>query len=118
MSHRVTTLTGLALVLCLSAELACGGDPTGGGGGGTDTLPPPPVGEGLTIGFVTYAGGGSEDMGRDAAADAQGNGYISGSAKSASFPVTQGSYDASFNGAGSYPSDAFAVTLTPGVCFE
>lgn len=114
MSQRVATLAGLAVMLCLSAGMACGGEPTGGGGGGIDTLPPPPVGEGLTIGFVTYAGGGSEDMGRDAATDPQGNGYISGSAKSAAFPVTLGSYDPSFNGAGSYPSDAFALKLSPG----
>lgn len=115
MSQRTVIWTCLALMACLSGDMACGGDPTGGGagGGGTDTLPPPPVGEGLSIGFVTYAGGGSEDMGRDAATDPQGNGYLSGSAKSATFPVTQGAYDASYNGAGSYPSDAFAVKLTP-----
>ncbi|MBK6420845.1 MAG: SBBP repeat-containing protein [Gemmatimonadetes bacterium] len=112
MSHRVATLAGLATVACLTAGLACGGDPTGGGGG-TDTLPPPPAGEGLTMGFVTYAGGGSEDMGRDAATDAQGNGYISGSAKSASFPVTPGSFDVTYNGAGGFPSDAFALKLSP-----
>lgn len=102
-------------VLALLLPMACGGDPTGhGGGGGVDTIPPPPPGDSLALGFLTYLGGNQEDMGRDVATDAQGNAYVSGSAKSADFPVVAGGYDVSFNASGTYVADAFATKVAPG----
>ncbi len=111
MLARPATLTLVALALAFAAEAACGGDATGGGG--TDTLPPPPPGEGLALAFVSYAGGVDVDMGRDVATDAQGNAIFAGSAKSATFPVTAGSYDVTYDGSGTYPSDAFAMKVSP-----
>jgi len=98
------------LLLALSLP-ACGGSPTGSSS--PPTLPPPPSGDSLAIDFATYLGGGTEDMGRDVATDPQGNVVVVGNTTSASFPVGAGGYDASYDGSGSYPSDAFIMKLSP-----
>lgn len=108
----------VALLASLSLASGCSGNPTGiggggGGGGGPDTLPTPPANDSLMLRSLTYLGGSLEDMGRDVAADAQGNAYVSGSAKSANFPVTAGTIDQTYNASGTYPADAFATKVTP-----
>jgi len=98
------------LLLTALALPACGGSPTANG---PPTLPPPPVNDSLMVQFTTYLGGGGDDMGRDVATDAQDNVFVVGNTTSASFPVSPGSYDAIYDGSGTYPSDAFIVHLTP-----
>lgn len=102
---RLLCLTGLVLP-------ACGGGPTGSNPPPPDVDPPPPS-DSLAIRFATYLGGGTEDMGRDVATDAQGNVVVVGNTTSAGFPVSAGSYDATYDGSGSYPSDAFIMKFSP-----
>lgn len=75
--------------------------------------PPPPSGDTLAIDFATYLGGGSSDVGRDVATDAQGNLVVVGGTHSTTFPVGTVGYDNSYDGSGSYPSDAFIVKFSP-----
>ena len=85
--------------------------------GGTTPPPPPPTGTltSLKPSFMSYLGGGGDDMARDVGTDAQGNIYIAGSTTSGNFPTTAGAFDRTFNSpAGSSNHDAFITKLSPG----
>lgn len=107
--HRLTR------PLCLSAVLlsACGGSSSTSNNPPPPPPPPPPASDSLMVRFATYLGGGSEDVGRDAATDGQGNVLLAGGSYSAGFPVGAGGYDNSFNGGGTYLSDAFVLKVSP-----
>ena len=85
-------------------------------GGSTPPPPPPPTGTltSLKPTFMSYLGGGADDMARDVSTDAQGNIYIAGSTNSANFPTTAGAFDRTFNSPvlSSY-HDAFITKLSP-----
>lgn len=59
--------------------------------------------------FSTFLGGASSDQGFGVVVDSMGNPVVAGSTSSAGFPVTPGSYDTSYNGAG----DAFVTKFAP-----
>ena len=58
--------------------------------------------------YSTYLGGIGNDYGYDIAVDSAGQAYVTGST-SASFPVTPGAFDTTFNGG----TDAFVTKLNP-----
>jgi hypothetical protein len=66
-----------------------------------------PVGTSLV--YTTFLGGSSADPIQSIAVDASGNAYVTGWTISNDFPVTQGTFDTSFNG----HSDSFVVKLNP-----
>ncbi|MEO8634270.1 MAG: SBBP repeat-containing protein [Gemmatimonadales bacterium] len=105
------TLRRLTLPLCVGALLfaACGADPTANNG----PPPPPPAGDSLMVGFATYLGGSAGDLGRDVATDAQGNVVVVGGTHSPDFPVGSSGYDATYDGSGNFPSDAFIIKSSP-----
>jgi hypothetical protein len=61
------------------------------------------------LAFSTFLGGADQDLGNSIAVDSAGNSFITGETFSPGFPVTVGSFDPSYNGAG----DAFVVELNP-----
>jgi hypothetical protein len=50
------------------------------------------------LAWSTYLGGSGSEGGRAAAADGQGNVYVTGGTDSAEFPTTPGAYDVTHNG--------------------
>ncbi len=66
---------------------------------------------GNTLVYCGYLGGSGDDEGNGIAIDTIGNAYITGTTSSteASFPITAGSLDTSYNGAG----DAFVAKVNP-----
>jgi carbohydrate binding protein with CBM6 domain/beta-propeller repeat-containing protein len=63
----------------------------------------------IVLSYSTYLGGTGNDYGSGIAVDAEGNTYVAGLAASADFPVTAGSMQPAFGGAG----DAFVTKLNP-----
>ena len=54
---------------------------------------------GTALLYSTYLGGSAFDSGSAIAVDSVGNAYVAGSTTSPDFPVTQGAFDTTFNGA-------------------
>jgi hypothetical protein len=62
-----------------------------------------------TLIYATYLGGSGADQAYGLAVDSQGDAYITGSATSTNFPVTQGAYQTGLEGA----SNVFVAKLNP-----
>jgi uncharacterized repeat protein (TIGR01451 family) len=79
-----------------------------------------PNGASLSIAFSSYLGGSGQEnvpgygWGGDIAVDAAGTAYVTGSTRSADFPVTAGAQDASFGGF-NLPDAFFAKVSTDGL---
>jgi hypothetical protein len=71
-----------------------------------------PAGSGLV--YSTYLGGSSSDFATGVAVDTAGDAYVTGSATSTDFPVTQGAYQTTNQGSHSSLSNAFVSKLNPG----
>lgn len=69
-----------------------------------------PAGE---IVFATLLGGSNREHHSAITVDEQGFIYIAGGTESEDFPVTEGVYDTSFNGEGSWAGDIFITKLSP-----
>jgi hypothetical protein len=76
---------------------------TGGGEAFVAKLNP----QGSDLLYSTFLGGAQSDRGYGIDVDAAGNAYVTGHTQSATFPVTPGALDASFNGG----EDAFVTKL-------
>jgi PKD repeat protein len=63
---------------------------------------------GNSLEYSTFLGGNNNEVCGDIAIDSNGYAYVTGNTRSASFPVTPGSYDSTYNGA----FDAFAVKIS------
>ncbi len=63
--------------------------------------------------YATYIGGSGDEHHCGIAVDAAGNVYLAGGTFSRDFPVTGGSFDDSYNGAGDWGGDIFALKLNP-----
>lgn len=63
--------------------------------------------------FATLIGGTKREHHTSITVDEQGFIYIAGGTESSDFPVTTGSYDTSFNGAGEWAGDVFVTKLNP-----
>ena len=63
--------------------------------------------------FSSYLGGGSDQIARAIALDADGMVYITGTTGSDDFPVTAGAYDETLNGGGTPMGDVFVAKLDP-----
>src|SRR5207249_11079 len=64
----------------------------------------------VILGYSTFLGSVSDDLGKSVAVDAHfGNAYVTGSTPSSTFPTTSGAFDTSFNGA----NDAFVTEFNP-----
>lgn len=59
--------------------------------------------------YATFLGGDGPDAGFDIAVDGSGSAYVTGYARSGTFPVTQGAFDSVFQGM----EDAFVAKLDP-----
>jgi hypothetical protein len=71
--------------------------------------------DGKSIPYSTFLGGpGGDDVGRSIALDPAGNIYVTGNARSASFPVTGGALQTTYRGNGTYGQlgDAFVSKLS------
>jgi hypothetical protein len=66
---------------------------------------------GSALVYGTYVGGNGRDRAFGLAVDTAGNAYVTGDTESANFPTTPGAFDTTYNGAGDYYGDAFAVKL-------
>jgi hypothetical protein len=86
---------------------------TGFGGGLYDGFVAKLVPDGSALAYGTFLGGRDWDIAQGVAVDGLGFAYVTGSTRSADFPVTPGAFDVSFNGGAPYPWDAFAVKLDP-----
>jgi len=64
-------------------------------------------GDGSTLLYSTYLGGGDYDWGIRMAVDGSGAAYVTGYTHSSNFPTTPGAFDTSYNG----NSDAFVVKM-------
>lgn len=69
-----------------------------------------PTGE---IVFATLIGGTKREHHSGITVDNEGYIYIAGGTHSSDFPITEGSYDTSFNGEGSWAGDVFVTKLNP-----
>ena len=65
--------------------------------------------EGNELLYSTYLGGNAHDYGLGIAIDSTGNAYVTGFTASPDFPVTAGSYQATYGGA----NDGFVTKLSP-----
>lgn len=102
------------LLLIIALAAACGGSSsTSNNPPPPPPPPPPPASDSLQVSFATYLGGAGSDVGRDLAIDAQGNVVVVGGTHSANFPVGPTGYDNSYDGSGTYPSDAFILKVSP-----
>jgi hypothetical protein len=63
--------------------------------------------------FATLIGGSKREHHTGITVDKQGYIYLVGGTHSSDFPVTQGAYDASFNGEGEWAGDVYVVKLNP-----
>jgi len=63
--------------------------------------------------FATLIGGTEREHHSGITVDEVGNIYIAGGTESPDFPVTEGSYDTSFNGAAGWGGDVFVTKLNP-----
>lgn len=63
----------------------------------------------LHLATASYLGGTQADLARDIDVDGQGNYYLTGSTKSADFPVTPGAFDLSYATGSGYESDAWVT---------
>jgi len=63
--------------------------------------------------FATLLGGTKREHHTAITVDAQGYIYVAGGTESPDFPVTEGAYDTSFNGEGSWAGDVFITKLNP-----
>jgi len=63
--------------------------------------------------FATLIGGTKREHHSAITVDDQGFIYIAGGTQSPDFPVTEGAYDTSFNGEGSWAGDIFVTKLNP-----
>ncbi len=68
-----------------------------------------PAGDALV--YSTFLGGSEDEVGRSIVVDDAGCAYITGSTKSADFPVTPGAFDTTYHGGGSLYGDAYVVKL-------
>jgi len=68
-----------------------------------------PAGDALI--YSTFIGGSEDEVGRSIVVDDAGCAYITGSTKSADFPVTPGAFDTTYHGGGSLYGDAYVVKL-------
>jgi uncharacterized protein (TIGR03437 family) len=71
-----------------------------------------------TLAYVTYIGGGQDDLGSAIAVDAGGNAYVTGYTDSTDFPTVVGSFQTKFQGSGGNKwygpgGDAFVAKLNP-----
>lgn len=64
--------------------------------------------------YSTFLGGSNQDGGISIAVNGAGEVYLTGSTRSADFPVTFNAYDDTYNGAG----DAFLLKLTPAPLYD
>jgi hypothetical protein len=69
-----------------------------------------PAGE---IIFATLLGGSNREHHSAITVDEQGFIFVAGGTESEDFPVTEGTFDESFNGKGSWAGDIFVTKLTP-----
>jgi Ca2+-binding RTX toxin-like protein len=65
---------------------------------------------GSALGYSTYLGGASNDIGVGIAVDSGGSAYVTGYSTSSDFPTTAGALDTSFNGGDSF-GDPFVTKL-------
>ncbi|MFC1898672.1 DUF3471 domain-containing protein, partial [Candidatus Cloacimonadota bacterium] len=63
--------------------------------------------------FATLIGGSKREHHTAITVDEQGYIYVAGGTESSDFPVTEGSYDNSFNGEGEWAGDVFLTKLNP-----
>lgn len=63
--------------------------------------------------FATLIGGTEREHHTSITVDKQGFVYVAGGTESSDFPVTEGAYDTSFNGARSWGGDIFVTKLNP-----
>ena len=63
--------------------------------------------------FATLIGGTKREHHSAITVDDQGFIYIAGGTESPDFPVTEGAFDSSFNGAGAWAGDVFVTKLNP-----
>jgi hypothetical protein len=63
--------------------------------------------------FATLIGGTKREHHSGITVDEEGFIYIAGGTHSSDFPVTEGSYDTSFNGEGTWAGDVFVTKLNP-----
>lgn len=63
--------------------------------------------------FATLVGGTKREHHSGITVDDEGYIYIAGGTHSSDFPVTEGSYDTSFNGEGTWAGDVFVTKLNP-----
>jgi len=63
--------------------------------------------------FATLIGGSKREHHTGIAVDKQGYIYLVGGTHSSDFPITQGAYDASFNGEGEWAGDVYVAKLNP-----
>jgi len=70
-----------------------------------------PTGAGLV--YSTYLGGSYGEAGFGIAADSTGSAYVTGQTQSSDFPVSQGAYQASNNGASAGNPNVFVTKLNP-----
>lgn len=63
--------------------------------------------------FATLIGGTKREHHTSITVDEQGFVYLAGGTESSDFPVTAGSYDTSFNGAGEWAGDVFLTKINP-----
>ncbi len=63
--------------------------------------------------FATLIGGTKREHHSAITVDEQGFIYVAGGTHSSDFPVTEGSYDTSFNGEGTWAGDVFLTKLNP-----
>ena len=78
-------------------------------GGGTDAFVTKLDPSGSALVYSTFLGGNNTDEGHGIALDAAGSAYVTGVTASADFPVTAGTFDATFGG----NTDAFVAKINP-----
>jgi hypothetical protein len=69
------------------------------------------AGDGKSLYYSTYLGGGDFDWGRSIALDSSGNAYVTGNTSSTNFPTTSGAYQTS--NAGGYAAWVFKFSEMP-----
>lgn len=69
--------------------------------------------DGSTLGYATYLGGTASEFSRAVAVGPDGSATVTGATYSEDFPATPGAYDTTFNGGGTYGTDAFLAQLSP-----
>jgi Beta-propeller repeat len=76
--------------------------------GGVDAYVTKADTSGAALGYSTYLGGSSSDVGYGVAVDSAGSAYLTGGTVSAGFPATAGAFDMTFNGV----VDAFVTKVS------